>query len=127
MPTASWMSPFVTERIALDIILLTVSQMLIGHTPGFLFRAMSLHAMRDETLDGSTRHVQRRLAVAAKEWQSSSEADLKEVHNLHPMASKPDGPALPSVRRAASLMQRASRVEDHWVDRLRFTVHDGIY
>ena len=96
MPTASWMSPFVTERIALDIILLTVSQMLIGHTPGFLFRAMSLHAMRDETFDGSTRHVQRRLAVAAKEWQSSSEADLKEVHNLlHPMASKPMGQHCP--------------------------------
>ena len=60
MPTASWMSPFVTERIALDIIHLTVSQFPIGSTPGFLFRAMSLHAMRDETLDGSTSHVQRR-------------------------------------------------------------------
>ena len=58
--------------------------------------------MRDETLDGSTRHVQRRLAVAAKEWQRSSKADLKEVHNLlHPMASIPEGPALPSVRMAA--------------------------
>ena len=91
----------------------------IGRTPGFLSRAMSLHAMRDETLDGSTRHVQRRLAVAAKEWQSSSEVDLKEVHNLfHPMASKPDGPALPSARRVASLMQWASRESKitGWID-----------
>ena len=35
VPTASWMSRFVTEKIALDIILLTVSQMPIGRTPWF--------------------------------------------------------------------------------------------
>ena len=98
------------DRTALAIIRLTVSPIPMGRTPGFLLSAISLQAMRGEMLFGSTRHVQRRLAVAAIALHKVSEADLKEVQSLlHPRASIPEGPAAPSVRRAAALTQRASK------------------
>ena len=54
---------------------------------------------------GSTDEVQILLATRAKEWQSSLDAPLKDVHSLlHPCASIPDGPADPVVCMAAERM-----------------------
>ena len=46
--------------------------------------------------------VQKRLASNAKLLQSSEEADLKDIQSRRqPFASTPDGPASPSILRAA--------------------------
>ncbi len=69
-------------------------------------RAISLDANNGEMVLGSTRHVQRRLAVAATDSQRSCEARPKEQHScLHPAASTPDGPAAPCVRKAIDFMR----------------------
>ena len=51
-------------------------------------------AMSGAMVAGSTSSVQRRYAGKAREWQSSKDAILNEVHSLlHPSASRPEGPA----------------------------------
>ena len=59
---------------------------------------------------GSTRVVHICLATIATLLHSSVEAFLNEVHiRLQPCESTPEGPALPSVLRAAFLMISPSR------------------
>ena len=53
-PAASWMSPLVTSRMAMAIILLAVSNIPIGQTPGFLSSAIKRQARRGERPLGST-------------------------------------------------------------------------
>ena len=103
------MSGFTTNSTALAIIRRTVSPMPIGRTPGFLSRAISRQARRGEIDFGSTYEVQILLATRAKEWHSSLDAPLKDVHSLlHPCASIPDGPADPVMFMAAERMMLAS-------------------
>ena len=65
--------------------------------------------MSGAILVGSTSSVQRRFAAKAREWQSSEDGDLKEVHILlHPSASRPEGLAHPLVCSAADLIMAAS-------------------
>ena len=102
---ASWMSIPMMRRMALPITQQTVSPTPTGRTPGFLSEAISPQAVNGARPCGSTRVVQIRLhvrvAAIATLFQSSNEAFLKEVHiQRHPCESTPDGPALPSVRRA---------------------------
>ena len=104
-PAASCTSCLVTDKIALAIMRLDVSPIPIGRTPGFLFRAIRRLARRGAILFGSTNSVHKRRAVRAMEWQSSNEADLKDVQSrLQLRASRPDGPAAPLVCRAADLI-----------------------
>ena len=91
------------------IIRRAVSPMPIGRTPGFLSRAISRQARRGEIDFGSTYDVQILLATEAREWHSSLDAALKDVHSLlHPYASIPDGPADPVVFMAADRITLAS-------------------
>ena len=70
------------------IIRRAVSPMPIERTPGFLSRAISRQARRGEIDFGSTYDVQILLATEAREWHSSLDAALKDVHSLlHPYAS----------------------------------------
>ena len=108
-PEASWMSGFTTDSTALAIIRRAVSPMTIGQTPGFLSKAISRQARRGEIDFWSTYAVQILLATKAKEWQSSLDAPLKDVHSLfHPCASIPDGPADPVMFMAADRIALAS-------------------
>ena len=94
MPAASMRSPLVANRTAFAMIRLGVSHIPMGLTPGHLSRAIRRQASRGEMPLGSTKVVQRRLAMAANAWHKSWEADLKEVQSLlHPCASMPEGPA----------------------------------
>ena len=103
------MSGFTIDSTALAIIRRAVSPIPIGRTPGFLSRAISRQAKRDEIDFGSTYEVQILLATRAKEWHSSLDPPLKDVHNLlHPCASMPDGPADPVVCMAAEQMTLVS-------------------
>ena len=122
VPETLCTSALVIGKIILAIIHLSVSPIRIGQTPGFLLRAINLPAMSAEMLFGSTKQVHSCLAVEGRELHSSSEARPKLVHNLlHPFPSTPEGPAAPSVRRAADLMQRASKdSKNDGVSRLRF-------
>ena len=72
-PAALWMSSEIIDSIALPMIRLSVSATPIGRTPGFLFSAMSLHAVRLSIALGSTYSVHRRLVIAATASQRSSE------------------------------------------------------
>ena len=57
--------------------------------------------------------VHSRLANKAIAPQSSSEAARKEVRSLrHPQASIPDGPAAPTVLRAAARTTEASKASN---------------
>ena len=56
-PAASWMSPFVTERIAFAMFLLTTSQMPMGHTPGFLSSAVRRHDINGARTLGSKKSL----------------------------------------------------------------------
>ena len=77
---------------------LAVSPMPIGLTPGHLSRAINRQATNAYRLFGSTKEQQILLAVDAKESQRSLEADWKDVHRrFHAIASRPEGPAAPSV------------------------------
>ena len=79
-----------------------------GRTPGFLLRAIKQLAINGAMLVGSTRSVHRRFATEASDWHRSWEADLKVVHSLHhPSASRPEGPAVPLICRAADLIMVA--------------------
>ena len=94
-----------TLRMALATIRLAVSPILIGCTPGFLFRAIRRQARKGAIVEGSTKTVQRRLAMDTRELQRSKEADLKDVHNLlQESASSPEGPAALVVCRATDLI-----------------------
>jgi len=54
-----------------------------------------------------------RLASKAREWQRLADAVLKVVQNLlHPLASIPDGPAAPIMRRAAVRIIAASMLSN---------------
>ena len=54
--------------------------------------------------------LQRCLATRAKEWQSSKNGDMKEVHSLlHPSASRPEGPVASLVFSTADLIMAVSR------------------
>ena len=81
----------------------------IGRTPGFLFKAIGREDEKGAIKDGFIKSVQKRLATTAREVHRSSEADLKEVHNLlQQRASKQDGPAAPDVRYAVEGIKEAS-------------------
>ena len=75
-----------------------VSPMPIGLTPGHLSRAIRRQATKADKLFGSTKEQQILLAVEARASQRSVDADWKDVHrHLHTAASRPEGPAAPSV------------------------------
>ena len=69
------------------IILRAVSPIPIGQTPGFLFKAIRREDKKGAINDGFIESVHKRLATRAREVHRSSEADLKEVHNLQQRAS----------------------------------------
>ena len=107
-PEASCMSGFIPDSTAFAKIRRAVSPMPIGRTPGFLSRAISRQARRGDIDIGSTYEVHI-LATRAKEWHSSLDAPLKDVHSLlHSCASIPDGPADPVIFIAAVRMTLAS-------------------
>ena len=90
------------HRMALEIILLAVSQIPMDLTPGHLSSAMRRYARKADRPLGLTCVVQSLLARRASEWQRSCEADLNEVHSLlQQCASIPEGSAAPLVWRAA--------------------------
>ena len=108
-PAASWISPLMTKRMALEVILLTTSQMPIGRTPGRLSRAINQQAKKGANVDGCTYWVHSRRARRAREWHNSSEASLNVQQSLlQPCASRPDGPAAPLVCLAAWRIRSAS-------------------
>ena len=71
------------NRTAFAMICLGVSHTAIGLTPGHLSRAIRRHASNREMPLRLTKVVHSRLAIAAKAWHKSLEADLKEVQSLH--------------------------------------------
>ena len=88
------------------MILWTVSQISIGQ---FLSRAIRQQAINGPRPRGSTKVVHILVAIRAREWQMSSEADLNEVQILfQPFASIPEGLVAPSVHSAAKRMDLAS-------------------
>ena len=64
--------------MALAMILLWTSPMLIGLTPGYLFRGISLHATKALRWSGSMLDVQSRLPTLARAEQRS----LEELNEL---------------------------------------------
>ena len=70
------------NRTAFAIIHLGVSHTPIGLTPGHLSRAIRRYTSRGEIPLGLKKVVHSRLAIAAKAWHKSLEADLKEVQSL---------------------------------------------
>ena len=64
------------------MILLTTSPTPIGRTPGFLSKAISLHAVKEDRPSGSTYSVQILLGIIAMLLQRSDEALEKDVHIL---------------------------------------------
>lgn len=78
---------FVTARA---IIRLAVSTVPIGRTPGFLLRAIRRQARRGEMREGSTRLVQWRFVISARDWQRSLQTDLNEVQSL--LQERAEGP-----------------------------------
>ena len=96
------------ERIAFEMILLEVSQIPIGLTPGHLFSAINRQARKADRPLGSLKDVQRLLANMAIELHRSQEAEWKDVQRrLQQYASSPEGPAAPLVLRAAERIQLA--------------------
>ena len=78
-------------------------------TPGFLSNAIRCQAKKGDRPSGSTSVVLRRLVRSAREWHKALNAKLNDVHSLlHPLASMPDGPAAPDVRRDDDLIKAAS-------------------
>ena len=75
-PAALWMSSAMIDRIAFPMMCLRVSVTPIGCTPGFLFSAMSRHAIKLSTATGSTYSVHRCVVAATMASQSSSECRL---------------------------------------------------
>ena len=66
---------------------------------------MAIPPIGKEQVVGSTKVVLSRLATAARLSHSPVEADLKEVQRrFHAAASKPDGPAVPSILKAVLRM-----------------------
>ena len=86
-----------------------IAQLWLLSAPGFLSRVISRQPKRGEIDFGSTYEVQILLATRAKEWHSSLDLPLKDVHSLlHPCASMSDGPADPVVCMAAERMTLVS-------------------
>ena len=77
------MSLPIIDSAALAIVRQTGSPMPIDQMPGFLSRAINLHATRGETIIGSANKVHKRRAKTAMEQQSSCGPDLKAVQNRH--------------------------------------------
>ena len=98
------------ERIAFEMILLEVSQIPIGLTPGHLFSAINRQARKADRPLGSLKDVQRLLANMAIELHRSQEAEWKDVQRRlqQCIASSPEGPAAPLVLRAAERIQLES-------------------
>ena len=110
-PVARCTSSLSSPRTAFSITLLTTSPTPIGYTPGFLSRAISLQAVKENRPLGSTYSVQILLAIIAMLLQRSDEALEKDVHILcHPEASMPDGLAEPCIRKTVSLVVLLSRL-----------------
>ena len=92
------MSSVMVIAMALPMISQTVTPMPMGRTPGHLSRATSLQAPKADSPPGCTKQVLSRLATAARVSHNSVESDLNEVQSrFHAAASKPDGPAAPSI------------------------------
>ena len=110
-PVARCTSSLRIPRTAFPMVLLTVSPIPMGHTPGFLSKAISLQAVKEDKPSGSTYSVHSLLAINAMLLQRSDEALEKDVHILHqPEASMPDGPAEPCIRKMVSLIVLPSRL-----------------
>ena len=76
------MSDFAILRMALPIILLAVSQMPIGQTPGFLSSGVRRQLTKPVRPIGSTNSVEILRASKARELQRSLEGPWNLVHNL---------------------------------------------
>ena len=87
--------------MALPMILRAVFQMLMGHTPGHLSRATMVCSQQKLISQlGYMKQVLSHLATAVRLSHSSEEADLNEIQSrFHAAASRPDGPAAPSILR----------------------------
>ena len=110
-PVARCISSLSIPRTAFPIILLTTSPTPIGRTPGFLSRAISLQAVKEDRPSGSTYLAQILLAIIVMLLQRSDESLEKDVHIVrHPEASMPDGLAEPCFHKTVSLMVLPSRL-----------------
>ncbi len=79
------------------MILLGISLMPIGLTPGHLYNGIRRHARKAVSPSGFTKDVQSLRPTAARAEQRSFEADLNEVQSLRQAkASSPDRPAASS-------------------------------
>ena len=97
-PTAFRTSLLMNIAIAFPITRRAVSPIPIGHTPGRLSSAINRLATKAEIPFGSTYPMQSLLDVLAIDSQRSADAVLKEVHKrFHAAASRPEGPAAPSI------------------------------
>ena len=102
LPATAWISAPITLRMALPMILRSVSQIPIGRTPGFLESGIKRQAMKGRMMVGSMKLVHSRLVAAARASQSCLEAPWNIVHNLRQqLASNPEGPAAPWQCKAA--------------------------
>ena len=80
----------------------------IGRTPGHLSSAIRRQATNASMPDGSTKVVQILLATKDNAWHRSVEHDLNDIQRRRKAtASRPDGPALPSVFMAVHQDQMA--------------------
>ena len=92
------------------MILLKVSPMPIGQTPGFLSRAIRQQLSKGCKASGSVKDVDMCLATDAKERQRSDDAARNDVHKrLQPKASTPEGPTDLSIWRAVRRIRSPSR------------------
>ena len=100
-PAAAWTSSFKVVRIALLMIRRAVSPIPMGLTPGHLSSAIRRQAVKAVSPLGSTCDEQIRLATEAMASQRSAEKEEKEEQRrFQAAASRPEGPAAPSVLRA---------------------------
>ena len=95
------MSSVMVTAMALPMILRALFQMLMGHTPGHLSRATMVCSQQKLISQlGYMKQVLSHLATAVRLSHSSEEADLNEIQSrFHAAASRPDGPAAPSILR----------------------------
>ena len=129
-PAVFWMSPFVTDSIALAMILLTTSHTPMGRTPGFLSSAIKQQDNNGARPSGSTNVLQSHLVSNTREWHRSSEADLKEQQNLlHPLASMPERSAGSLVWKAAERMVFPCMLSNNWMNHRwsMCSIHNAIH
>ena len=100
-PSAALTSSFKVVRIALLMIRRAVSPIPMGLTPGHLLSVIRQQALRAVSPLGSTCDEQIRLATEAMALLRSAEKEEKEEQRcFQAAASRPEGPAAPSVLRA---------------------------